>query len=357
MKGFWRGVGVAAIAAVFITASAWATVSGTTHKVAGTFTLEGIDCGATGPCMAVGQSPRNSQNESTGVFVEVKNGKPGTAHQVSGTTDLSRVFCPKDNYCIATGSSFTASSQRSVFVVIDHGVAGKLHDLGVDGAASIGCGSANSCWVFGDDYTPTGSKITPMLVHLVDAKVAKTVTLTGSYSFSAGETGGATPFCSSATSCITVGTSGFQNGTGLIFSMSGGKVKILHRVPGTSALSGLFCTSESFCRMVGYTLSGESETGDVVTLGSHGVGKVHSVHLNLFPLACANSKSCFTFGSQYKNGKITDFVIPIDKGVPGTPEKTDSGVSAATCQRTLCLGAGLVGSFPHGEGSVFTFTG
>lgn len=357
MKRIGLGIGLAVLAAAAFGVSAWGAVQGTTHKVAGTYTLEGVGCGGRGPCIAVGQSPRNAQNESTGVFVKVKNGKPGTSHTVAGTNDLSRVFCPKNNYCIATGFAFTPPTQRAVFVVIRHGVAGKVHDLGIDSAASIGCGSAGSCWVFGDDYSQNGSKITPMVVHLAGAKVANTFSLSGSYSFSAGETGGATPFCSSASSCVTVGTSGFQNGMGLIFSMDNGKVKILHKVKGTSALSGLFCTSETFCRIVGYTIKGESETGDVVTLGRHGVGKVHSLSVNAFPLACANKRACFTFGSQFKNNKSTYYVIPINRGVPGSPEKMDSFVSAATCQGSLCLGAGGVGSFPTGEGTVFSFTG
>jgi hypothetical protein len=359
VKEMWRTIGLAVGLALVTTAAALAALSGTTHKVSGTYTLEGVGCGPTGPCVAVGQSPRNSQNFSTGVFAEVKNGKPETARHVSGTNDLSRVFCPKKNYCIATGYSFGASSQKAVFVVIDHGVAGKAHDLGIGGAASIGCGTASSCWVFGDDYSQNGAKITPIVVHLVDAKVKKTFKLTGSYSFSAGETGGPTPFCSSATSCITAGTTGFQNGKGLIFSMNNGKVKILHQVPGTSALSAMWCSSESFCRFAGYTIKGETETGAVVTMQSGGVGKVYSLNLTVFPMACANKRSCFAFGSRYnqKTHQSAEYVIPVKGGVPGTPQKIQPFVSAATCQGTLCLGAGGVGSFPSGEGTVFTFTG
>jgi hypothetical protein len=357
MKGIGRWVGLAALAL----AGVWATaavgaVNGTTHKVTGTLTLEGVGCGPAGACLAVGQTPRNSQNESTGAFVVIKNGKPGSAHKVAGTNDMNRVFCPKKNYCIAVGSVFSAH-QHAVFVVINHGVAGKVRDLGMSEADSIGCGSTSSCWVPGAEFPTGGARFsTPMLVHLAGPKVAKTYTLSGPYAFFAGEGGGATPFCPTASSCVMVGGDQ-QKGEGVIFSMRRGKVKVRHRVPGTTSLSGLFCTSASFCRIVGFKAQGESEQGAVLTMDSHGVGKVHSVSVATFPLACVDKGSCFTFGAEFKNNKVSDFVVPINGGRPGTPQKIGSFVSNATCRGSRCLGVGQVGSFPNETGTVFTFTG
>jgi hypothetical protein len=257
------------------------------------------------------------------------------------------------------GFSFSGSAQHAVYVTIDHGKAGKAQDLGISGAASIGCGSSSSCWVPGEDFPkPGGNTATPMLVHLVDGKVAKVYKLTGSYSFSAGESGGPTPFCSSASSCILAGTSGFTpTSTGLVFSMDKGHVKIDHQVPGTSAISGLACTSSSFCTLVGYKNTSKSEQGEVTTLSSGKLGTLHSVSFGLFPLACRAASACYSFGGVFTKNSSQEYIVPIDKGNPGKPQKIDSFVAAATCKGKQCLGVGQLGQFPNEQGTVFSFQG
>jgi hypothetical protein len=321
--------------------------------------FQGVACPPKGSCIAVGETPRSKQNFSSGVLTELAGGKPGSAKPVAGTNLLNRVACPGDNSCIAVGSSFSGSSQHAVYVTIDHGKAGKVQDLGISSAASIGCGSATSCWVPGENFPQHGGTTsTPMLVHLVGGKVAKVYTLSGSYNFAAGESGGPTPFCASATSCILAGTSGFtSNATGLIFSMNKGKVTDPDPVPGTSAISALDCTSDSFCTLVGYKTSGESQQGEVTTLSSRKLGTVKSVKFALFPLACETASACYSFGGVFTAHSSQNYVVPINKGKPGNPEKIDSFVSAATCRGELCLGVGSVGQFPSAQGTVFSFKG
>lgn len=360
MKMRWHAIAiVATTCAVVTTTTAFGAINGTIRKVPGVADFQGVGCPPSGSCIAVGETPRNKQNFPTGVLTEISGGKPGSAKPVAGTTTLSRVACPSDNFCIAVGFTFSGSSQHAVYVTINHGKAGKVQNLGMSGAASIGCGSPSSCWVPGEDFPQHGgTTATPMLVHLVDAKVAKLYTLAGSYSFSAGETGGPTPFCTSADSCLLAGTSGFtSNAKGIIFSMDKGKVKIEHEVTGTSAISAMVCDSGSFCTLVGYKTSGESQQGEVTTLSSGKLGTVRSVRFALFPLACRSASACFSFGGVFANNTSQEYIVPIDKGKPGNPQKIGTFVSAATCKGKLCLGVGEQGQFPNQQGTVFTFQG
>jgi hypothetical protein len=358
--GHWFGlVGVGVL--LVIAASALGAVQGTTHKVSGVLDFEGVACPSQGPCIAVGETPRSSQNFSTGVFAAISHGKPGTAHKVPGTNRLSGVACPSANQCIAVGELFGSSGEKAVYVKISHGKAGSVHDLGINGAASIGCGSAASCWVLGDDFpaNPTGpTSFHPAVVHLEHGKVTKTYKPMGSYDFFAGESGGAPPVCFSATSCIAVGSTDFGGkGPGAIFSLHKGRVKITHKVSGTDLLTGLSCTSSTSCTLVGDKQNGEVEEGEVATLSSGKVGSLRSVNVSTFPLACHSASACFSFGSTFSGGKSQSWVVPIDHGKPGTPEKMSSFATAATCQGKLCLAVGDVGQFPTQQGTVFSFRG
>lgn len=358
--GRWLGLFLAGVLAV-VAASALGAVQGTTHKVSGVLDFQGVTCPSKGPCIAVGETPRNAQNESTGVFAAISGGKPGGAHKVPGTNRLSSVACPSANKCIALGEVFGSHVQKAVYVEISHGKAGKVHDLGIGGAASIGCGSSTSCWVLGDDFpaNPRGpSDFHPAVVHLVNGKVAKTYKPMGNYDFFAGESGGASPVCSSASSCIAVGTTDFGGaGPGAIFSLRRGKVKISHKVSGTDLLSGLSCTSRTFCTIVGDKLNGEVEEGKVTTLSSGKVGQVRTATVSTFALACHSASSCFSFGSTFTNNKVQSWLVPINHGKPGSPQKISSFVNAATCKGKHCLAVGEVGQFPNQQGTVFSFTG
>ncbi len=347
-----------AVCAVIAT-SAFAAISGTTHKVPGVLDFQGVGCPSSGPCIAVGETPRNSQNFSTGILVQVSGGKPGAAKSVPGTDLLNRVTCPSKSSCIAVGYAFSGSTQHAIYVIISHGKAGAVHNLGISGAASIGCGSSSSCWVPGEDFPQHGgTTATPMLVHLLNGKVAKVYKLTGSYSFSAGDTGGPTPFCTSANACTLAGTTGFTaSGSGVIFSMDKGEVKIEHKVPGTTAISGLECTSSKFCTLVGYKNSSKGEEGEVTTLSSGKLGPVKSVKFGLFPLACSSASACFSFGGVFTQASTTEYIVPIDHGTPGKPQKIDTFVSAAACQGKACIGVGNQGQFPKEQGTVFSFNG
>jgi hypothetical protein len=358
MKRAGRRVAVAAaVLATAITATALAAVKGTTYKVPGTSDLQAVACPKTGPCIAVGESPLNNKNPVTGVYVGVSGGKPGSAHEVAGTQALLHVACPKANYCIAVGySPVSGASGHAIFVVFNHGKAGAVHDLGIGGAASIGCGSSSSCWVPGLDCSANGATCTNKVVHLVDGTVEKVYSEQGTYSFYAGEGGGATPACSSATSCILAGTAKPGTGPGLLFSLNDGKVKITHRVPAVTAISGLDCTSKTYCTILGYKTSGTGRTAtehsEVLTLSSGKLGTAHAVDgVNLFPLACRAADACFAFG--FKQVKpYAPVVVPIDRGKPGSPQKIQPSILGATCTSKSCLG---VGSEGQQAGAVFSF--
>ena len=353
----WRAGAVTVLVATAISATALAAVSGTTHKVSGTEYLQAAGCPSTGSCIAVGAGLVNKENQSTGVYVDVSGGKPGTAHGLTGTTDINHVACPKANDCIAVGNALSGTSNYAVYVVFSHGKPGAVEKLGLEDAASIGCGSSDSCWVPGAECSSNGAKCTNKVVHLVDGKVAKTYSEQGTYSFSAGEGGGATPACSSATSCLLAGTAKPGIGPGVIFSLSDGKVKILHRVSGTSAISGLDCTSKSYCTVVGYEANSTGTKGKVFTLSGTKLGTPKTVNASLYPLACRSASACYSFGEQVVPHSTTGqpVVVTIDKGRPGSPQKISPDVLGATCTSKLCLGVGEEGEYPSQEGAVFSF--
>jgi hypothetical protein len=360
MKGIgWRAAAAAVVLAVGITATAVASVHGTTHKVPGTLALQAVGCPSQGSCIAVGEGPVNKQNRSKGVYVAISGGKPGTAHLVAGTQALLHVACPKANYCIAVGDVFSGTTNKAEYVVINHGQAGAVRQLGIQGAASIGCGSSSSCWVPGADCSANGSTCTNRVVHLVDGTVEKVYSEQGTYSFYAGEGGGATPACSSATSCILAGTAKPGTGPGLLFSLNDGKVKVTHRVSAVTAISGLDCTSKTYCTILGYKTSGTGRTAtehsEVLTLSSGKLGTAHAVDgVNLFPLACRAADACFAFG--FKRVKpYGPVVVPIDRGKPGSPQKIQPSILGATCTSKSCLGVGSEGQHPNQAGAVFSF--
>jgi hypothetical protein len=359
MKGIGRWLGLVVVGLLLaVAASALGAIQGRTHKVSGVLDFQGVTCPSRGPCLAVGETPRSSKGFSTGVFTPISQGKPGAVHKVPGTNRLSGVACPSANQCIAVGELFGSAAEKAVYVKISHGKPGPVHDLGIDGVASIGCASAASCWVLGDDFParPTGSSdFHPAVVHLVNGKVAKTYKPMGSYDFFGGENGGAPPVCFSATSCLAAGSTDFSgNGPGAIFSLHRGKVKIAHKVPGTDLLSGLSCTSSTSCTLVGDKLNGEVEEGKVATLSS-GKVRVRDTSVSTFGLACHSASACFSFGTTFSAGKAQSWIVPIDRGKPGTPEKMSSFVTAATCRGKLCLAVGEVGQFPNDKGTVFSF--
>ena len=344
-------------------ASALGAVSGTTHTVTGVSDFQGVACPSSGPCIAVGETPRNSKNESTGVFAQISNGKPGTAHQVSGTSILNRVACPTSTSCIALGEVFASTGQRAVYVQISHGKAGTVHSLGITAGASIGCGTASSCWALGQDFPnhPTGpSSFHAEVVHLVTGQKPKVFSPTPSYNFFYGGAGGAPPACFSATSCILAGNLNYLSGPGAIFSLNNGSVKVMKTVSGTTALSGLDCTSKAFCTIVGNQTSGQTTQSKVTTLSSGKLGTPKTVsNANVFPLTCASASACFAFGIASTQGSAPPNyeVVTISHGAPGSPQQISSFVTGAACQGTACLGVGDEGQFPNQQGTVFTFTG
>jgi hypothetical protein len=356
------GVGLAILGlSALIAAAALAAVSGTTEMVPGTLDLQGVACPSKGACIGVGETPRDPKtNVSTGVFVTISGGEPGSAETVPGTSILNRVACPNDSYCIAVGYSFGAGGNHAFFTEIKNGEPGPLKPLGINGVASIGCGSATSCWVLGDDFpaSPTGpSSYHPEVVHLVSGKVDKVYSPSGSFEFSAGEAGGAAPVCSSDTTCIAVGTTSFApNASGAIFSLENGTVTVTHTVPQTSSLSGLDCTSSTSCTIVG-DKNGSTTTGYVMTLSSGKLGAPETAQAGIYSLACESAAACYSFGSTVANQSAQPVVVPIANGEPAPPQNVASFVTADTCHGEACLGVGDAGQYPNQQGAVFSFKG
>ncbi len=350
-----------------VSSGATRTANGTTSKVPGTSYLLAVACRSTGACIVVGKPSLGSRKKG-GVFVSVSNGMPGAVQTVDGTEGLYHVACPSANQCIALGRSFSAGLPQEVYVDISNGQAGPVRRLdGMTEIASIGCGNQTSCWAPGGDCN-AANRCTPKVAHIVNGKLDKVYSETGSYSFSTGAADtedaerGPTPACSSATVCTLAGASNVDHpakSSGLIFSLSDGHVKVAHRVTAVSLFSGLACPSKNYCTLVGYKSS--SVKSEVLTWAGGKSRAPKSVDASVGPLACKSATACFAFGFERTGSSGERVIVPIERGKPAAPESLPSESSkpdiyAAACTASRCVGVGNVGQYPRPiEGWVFGF--
>jgi hypothetical protein len=80
--------------------------AGSVDDVAGTTGLNGVACGGTNYCVAVGQ---NSSGE--GALVDILGETPGSTQPVSGTAQFTSVSCASATFCMAVGRN---SASRGV---------------------------------------------------------------------------------------------------------------------------------------------------------------------------------------------------------------------------------------------------
>lgn len=333
------------VSALAVAASAFgAGIHGRVAKAPGTLDLRGVACPPSGACVAVGETPRDKQNFSHGVVVALSHGKPGKAIRVPGTFSLDQIACPRKDFCIAVGQGTGAGG---VIVKISHGKPGKARSLSIF-ADGIGCGSTSSCWVTGTNLKATAAQV----VHIVNGSVAKVFSLKGTspFLFGATEQGGAAPACLSASSCTLAGHTG-QSGPGLVMSLANGKVKVTHMIPQATALSGIACTSRTFCTVVGFN----QMDGLVLSINHGRLGKVRRPSKVDFlgPLACRAADKCYAFGDKLGT---TSVVVPINRGTPGSVQAIKPRIYDAFCAGKTCFAVGEEGGFPNGEGVVFTFS-
>jgi hypothetical protein len=295
---------------------------GSLTRIPGTVRLTGVACPPAGSCVAVGSSA--PPIPSIGAVVV-----NGHVIQVPGIV-LTSVACPRENFCLAVGYGGGGK-----LVPIVDGKPGTPTTFNTPYPVAIGCGSPDSCWITGDWGGYGGAR----LVHVVNGKVVRTMTFRHLFFTTPSDDGAVgAPACWSANSCIIVGTSSPglptslrpplpADGQGLVFSLANGKLKTVGRVPAAAALSGLACTSPSFCTIVGYGRG----TDIVLTMRNDRLGPVRrlprtgsrSGFLSSVLLACRSADSCYAFGPSwafnYALGRKWEFtrIVSISRGKPG----------------------------------------
>lgn len=342
-------------------------------KLESVFNFWAVACPPKGACVAVGQTQSNE-----GVVVPVVGGRPSQLEAVPGVLGFGGVACPQPNECIATGQSLRATT---VLVRI---VDGKpLEPVAVPGAYlfAISCGSPRSCWATGESADQKHA----LFVHIVDFRVVKTSVLSGIYpgaffgpdgnTLTAGTVYGPVPFCTSATSCLAVGSTApyysKSPGSGLIVSLHDGRLVRAVRDPGIAQLLQVVCPSVTTCLADGYPVRAGEPDRLVGILDGHPTGVVAATSkgwlaTTMSGISCQSAKICY---AASRVGLITSILpgrtpsVTSIVGVGGdSPDhlRFEGGFDQLSCVASSCLAAGGVydPSIPsHALGVLYYFRG
>ncbi len=358
-----RLAGVALILALGLTGSASGhTLSGKPKRVKAAFNLNAVACPSSGACVAVGQSQKNM-----GIVVPVRRGVPGRPVAVRGTFSLGGVACPRAKFCVGVGQGLPLTT--AVVVPITRGRPGRPRTIPRTLLYGIGCGSSNSCWATGEK----ANRRRALVVHIDHARVKRVRPLAGIYAGAfygpssvppgGSADSGPAPACSSATSCLAVGATRHGEGSGLIVTLKGGKIRARVKVPGTSLLSAVACPSATACVALGYPpgrLSSLSKPGQIVdiTRGSPThvlpakVGTTRAVQLS--GISCVTGTSCYAIS---QGGAFLTIVDGSPTAIDQAPGR--SAYFGLSCNATSCLAAGgqFDSSAPeNAAGTVFSFS-
>lgn len=361
----WRAGALAAISFVVVLALGGApgiarpgppTVPGGV-KVPGVFEFYGIACPVSGACIAVGEQG----GTRLGVIDAVSGGVPARPVTVRGTFSFGGVACPRAGYCIAIGQAGAHGgiSGATAIVPISNGRPGRITRLRNVFLYGIGCGSSSSCWATGE----TSNLRHAVIVHLVGTRVAHVFRLSGVsagafYFFSSlrptqASGSGPAPVCVSPSECIAVGTTGHYaqrvgtTGKGLILTIASGRIVGQAKVPGTSRLDGISCTSPSDCIA---TADPPNEYGGaeglVLPVDGGRPGALQQLQLQyeqiqLGPIACPATGTCYI-------ATASGAIVPVTNGIPATTEVVPqfphgpAGFHGIACQGSSCVAAGNV---------------
>lgn len=317
-----------------------AGVTGTVTKVPGVTSLQDVACARSGNCVAVGQI---FGADPEGVVVVGR-----AVSRVPGTYDLLGVACPSANVCYAVGYGYLGAGR---IVTITDGKPGPVRSFDSNPVA-IGCGSTTSCWVTASWKAFTEAR----LVHVVNGNVTETLTFDHRHFVTPTQLSSVSPpACSSATSCILVGTTTYQHGSGLVFSLDDNKLRTIGEVRGTTALSGLACSSTVVCTIDGYGRRGVA----LLALKNGSLGAVRWVpgldglHYGVSPttLACRSNDRCYLFGLEGSKSVI----VPVDHGVPGSARRIGPFINRAFCSAASCVAAGRAAWSGPSRALLFSF--
>ncbi len=143
--------------------------------------------------------------------------------------------------------------------------------------------------------------------------------------------------CSTATSCVAVGTSGTAP---VVVAITNGVPGSPQSVTGVSSLNGVACSDATTCVAVG---KGIGNTAVVVPIVNGVAGSpqvVTGANRALNAVACSSAISCVAVGAQFPN---QGSVVPITNGTPGPVQlvPVKRGLTGVACYGpTACVAVG-----------------
>jgi photosystem II stability/assembly factor-like uncharacterized protein len=251
----------------------------------------GVSCASATLCVAVGGGIGGNSG-APGVEVSTDGGASFTdAALPSGISFLSGVSCPSTTTCFAVGA--TTSGSAAVLRSTDQGSTWTLLAVppGIEGLEAVSCADPANCETAGSSpATPGGGRITVVLV-----------TTAGGSTWTVDSVPGAPPpeglACPTSSTCFLVGSQ--ANGGGAAYeTRDGGATWQASSLPGSVlGLSAVACASTSVCALAGMGAGGSGlvlETTDGGASWSSlplpaGVGQLSGI-------ACPTTAGCFAVG-------------------------------------------------------------
>ncbi len=297
--------------------------------------LNGVSCVSASFCMATGSS-----GSGTASLAESWNGSSWSIvpspNSTGGSANLSSVSCTSASFCMAIGSSLAESWRGSSWsIVLSPNPTGGSANL-----SSVSCTSASFCMATGFYYASSGS-----ISSLAETWNGSSWSIVPSPN-PTGSSGGAGAgaflsgvSCTSASFCMATGTYYTSSGGNtLAESWNGTKWSIVASPNPTSgnytSLSGVSCTSASFCMATGlYEPSPIAND----TLAESWNGTSWSLDLPIDPAGAVNASLngvsceatiCTAAGSFKGTGSSQTLVETAKLSAPPTPQL--SGVSPSS---------------------------
>ena len=349
-------VAAGAAAAIGVPGTASGAVLSGTRAAAATATeneLSGVSCPAVKECLAVGSKLVGTFGNSSTPLAETWNGTTWKAVTVplpaDGVTgDLDAVSCPTTTKCIAVGGYRGEGYPADFLVETWNGKTWSATSLPNPGSTlsaeleGISCPTASFCVAVGEEGGSAGS------AAVSETWNGSTWAPGGGGPVPAGAVGSAlrSVSCSSATSCLEVGTYTTATATSVLADSWNGKTgKLLPKAAGNQ-FTGVSCTSPTHCIVVGNTANPGDAPADVAGLADQWNGTKWSAtklswpktgNSYLYGVSCTKAGPCATAG-----GEDMDLKAP---GITGRARVANWNGKAWTIANLPALNAGRADVF------------
>jgi len=304
--------------------------------VKGSAGLNGVACTSATNCYAVG----DLQQPSTirGAIVVVTSGRPGKPKLVNGANELNAISCTSATNCYAVGFNAAADG---VVVHIEGSSQSATAVPMVNSFTGVACVSPTLCYAVGTVHNKPGT----LVVTISSGKVTRLA--------SAPSVG--TPFgiaCVSASTCVAVGTGVGNVGRfrGAVLTVSNGKPgKSRTTTSTTSYFLGVACVNTKTC----YAGTSSGRDGVVVTLTGGVPGAIHKVpsSSHLGAVACSSAKLCLAVGAFYNSlGAASGALVKLTSGIPAKAELSGpANFNGVSCNSSgACVAVGTNNNLTEG---------